>query len=278
GTSASAPEVSGVIALMLQANPNLTYRNVQEILVRSARQNAEFETPASGQSASGQTTWQVNQIGPFRDPDPWNDHTLYPLPVQAGQIPGGIFGAIDNPLAEPNLEPGGGGDFYAPDGNDGEQQGNSRYEPQPPLYTNGAGYTVSQGYGVYAEQTGFAHGTVDAGLAVAMAKQWTTLGENIAPNTEKTFTTSVLSTVGLPINLPAAEKMTDDNGGLIVPGGIGGKAGFIAYWNEFFKPVTVTNGVPDPTTGPFSEEKPPVDTRGLSYVDFNVPPPQEINV
>ena len=48
GTSASAPMVCGVIALMLQANPNLTYRDVQEILVRSSRQNAEFEFPTSG--------------------------------------------------------------------------------------------------------------------------------------------------------------------------------------------------------------------------------------
>ena len=36
GTSAATPMVSGVIALMLEANPNLTYRDVQEILVRSA--------------------------------------------------------------------------------------------------------------------------------------------------------------------------------------------------------------------------------------------------
>ena len=41
GTSASAPIVSGVIALMLEANPNLTYRDVQHILVRSARQNRD---------------------------------------------------------------------------------------------------------------------------------------------------------------------------------------------------------------------------------------------
>ena len=31
--------VSGVIALMLQANPNLTYRDVMTILLQSARQN-----------------------------------------------------------------------------------------------------------------------------------------------------------------------------------------------------------------------------------------------
>lgn len=38
GTSAAAPMVAGVIALMLEANPNLGYRDVQEILAYSARQ------------------------------------------------------------------------------------------------------------------------------------------------------------------------------------------------------------------------------------------------
>ncbi len=36
GTSSAAPLVSGVIALMLQANPELGWRDVQEILIRSA--------------------------------------------------------------------------------------------------------------------------------------------------------------------------------------------------------------------------------------------------
>ncbi len=39
GTSAAAPIVSGVVALMLDANPCLTWRDVQHILVESARQN-----------------------------------------------------------------------------------------------------------------------------------------------------------------------------------------------------------------------------------------------
>lgn len=37
GTSASAPMVSGVVALMLEANPLLGWRDVQEVLMRSAR-------------------------------------------------------------------------------------------------------------------------------------------------------------------------------------------------------------------------------------------------
>ena len=39
GTSSAAPLVSGVIALMLEANPNLTYRDVQHILVETSTQN-----------------------------------------------------------------------------------------------------------------------------------------------------------------------------------------------------------------------------------------------
>jgi subtilisin-like proprotein convertase family protein len=37
GTSSATPVVSGVVALMLEANPNLTWRDVQHILVRTAR-------------------------------------------------------------------------------------------------------------------------------------------------------------------------------------------------------------------------------------------------
>ncbi|MGB7300393.1 MAG: S8 family serine peptidase [Burkholderiaceae bacterium] len=39
GTSASTPMVSGVIALMLSANPDLTWRDVQQILAKTARKN-----------------------------------------------------------------------------------------------------------------------------------------------------------------------------------------------------------------------------------------------
>ncbi len=49
GTSFSAPVVSGVVALMLEANPNLGYRDVQLILAYSARQ-----------ISSEKNTWEYN--------------------------------------------------------------------------------------------------------------------------------------------------------------------------------------------------------------------------
>jgi subtilisin-like proprotein convertase family protein len=52
GTSSAAPVVSGVVALMLQANPNLGWRDVQEVLIRSATQtdptNNEWRTNKAG--------------------------------------------------------------------------------------------------------------------------------------------------------------------------------------------------------------------------------------
>ena len=52
GTSSAAPLVSGVIALMLDANPNLTWREVQDILVHSSRKvnpnNASWANNGAG--------------------------------------------------------------------------------------------------------------------------------------------------------------------------------------------------------------------------------------
>jgi len=53
GTSAAAPIVSGVVALMLEANPNLTARDVQHILVTTANRdiiagNADWEGTVGG--------------------------------------------------------------------------------------------------------------------------------------------------------------------------------------------------------------------------------------
>lgn len=54
GTSFSAPIVSGVVALMLEANPRLGYRDVQDILALSARQT---DTANSSWRTTGATAW-----------------------------------------------------------------------------------------------------------------------------------------------------------------------------------------------------------------------------
>ncbi|MEG3925280.1 S8 family serine peptidase, partial [Microcoleus sp. T3_D1] len=56
GTSAAAPMVAGVAALMLQANPKLGYRDVQEILAYSARKN----DPNAQKDDSGKDAWTFN--------------------------------------------------------------------------------------------------------------------------------------------------------------------------------------------------------------------------
>ena len=48
GTSAAAPTVSGVVALMLQANPNLTWRDVRDILRRTAKSNFDADYGTQG--------------------------------------------------------------------------------------------------------------------------------------------------------------------------------------------------------------------------------------
>jgi len=52
GTSASAPMAAGVIALVLEANPSLTWRDVQHITVRNCRK-----------ANLGATDWDVNAMG-----------------------------------------------------------------------------------------------------------------------------------------------------------------------------------------------------------------------
>ncbi|MFO0837240.1 MAG: S8 family serine peptidase [Phycisphaerae bacterium] len=56
GSSSASPLAAGTIALMLQANPNLTWRDVQHVLVRTARQcdiaNAGWTTNGAGHHIS----------------------------------------------------------------------------------------------------------------------------------------------------------------------------------------------------------------------------------
>ena len=52
GTSSAAPTVAGVVALMLEANPLLGWRDVQHILIRTAEQND-----------AGDPSWITNAAG-----------------------------------------------------------------------------------------------------------------------------------------------------------------------------------------------------------------------
>jgi Ca2+-binding RTX toxin-like protein/subtilisin-like proprotein convertase family protein len=54
GTSFAAPVVSGVIAIMLEANPDLGYRDVQEILALSSR---KIDQTSDSWSTNGATNW-----------------------------------------------------------------------------------------------------------------------------------------------------------------------------------------------------------------------------
>ncbi|RIK80510.1 MAG: hypothetical protein DCC67_09305 [Planctomycetota bacterium] len=219
GTSAAAPMVTGVIALMLEANPNLSWRDVQEILVRSARQNAQFDTPADGAGLlESRNLWITNQQGIFQEPDLF-DPTIPPLTQTF------------NPLLDPQFN-------------------------RPFAYANGAGYTVSQGYGVHNEQLGYGHGTVDAELAVKLAEQWHVKSQNLPA--ELSFTTFAQAQ-GDPFDIPAAERSNDDSGNQIVPGGIGGEPGFISFWEEYF------------TDDAFQDPDEDFPSRGLPFIEFSVP-------
>ena len=52
GTSASSPQIAGVTALILSANPSLTYRDVQQILIFSAR-HFDFDDPDARLNGAG---------------------------------------------------------------------------------------------------------------------------------------------------------------------------------------------------------------------------------
>jgi subtilisin-like proprotein convertase family protein len=63
GTSAAAPIVSGVVALMLEANPNLGWRDVQDILALSAEHvgSAIGTAPKNGEAYG----WTINHANSF---------------------------------------------------------------------------------------------------------------------------------------------------------------------------------------------------------------------
>jgi subtilisin family serine protease len=211
GTSAAAPLVSGVIALMLEANPQLTWRDVKEILVRSARQAGQFEQPATGGGLNNLNSWIVNPHPFFYNPDPFVvDPAFNPT---SAQISPANFVALNQ----------------AGLGATGFLLNYDSYKPpRPTQFANGAGYTVSRGIGVYGEQFGYGHGVVDAELAVLLAEQWHEKDQNLPP--ELTFTTFIRQPA---LAIAAGQLGNPATGQLLIPGSLGGSPS-VAYWNEYF--------------------------------------------
>jgi proprotein convertase subtilisin/kexin type 2 len=56
GTSAAAPEAAGVFALALEANPKLTWRDMQHLTVLTSKRNSLFD-------AKGRFHWNMNGVG-----------------------------------------------------------------------------------------------------------------------------------------------------------------------------------------------------------------------
>jgi subtilisin family serine protease/subtilisin-like proprotein convertase family protein len=67
GTSSATPVTSGVIALLLETNPSLTWRDVKHILASTARQvdaaRAPITTPLTGGSYTAEQGWITNKAG-----------------------------------------------------------------------------------------------------------------------------------------------------------------------------------------------------------------------
>jgi subtilisin family serine protease len=212
GTSAAAPIVTGVIALMLEVNPNLTFRDVQHILVRSARQNDP--TDPSWQVNSRE--FQLDPLSPLEDPSSsWPFNPVYRI----GQLP---------------LE-----------------------------WTNGAGFTVSQAYGFYSI-SGYAHGVVDATVAVELAKNWQTVGGQVSQ-----FTWTTGDTIAGKVW--AAHISSDETGEVLIPGGEvadgDDEETFGDYYDEF--------GEDDPFSGddlPFLDRDRGVFFTGQAGIPISPPP------
>lgn len=149
--------------------------------------------------------------------------------------------------------------------------------PEPlSLFTNGAGYTVSHGRGGTTEY-GWAHGVVNAELAVQLASQWHLKHQNLP--SEKTYLVGGFGSI--PIR--GAQVTNEDSGEYVIPGALSNSTqGFAEYFNEFFKIPTITAGQEeteeepatpdsiDPNSLPFAGDNPPANTRG-SILTFNVP-------
>lgn len=227
GTEAAAAQVAGIVSLMLEANPRLSNRDVQQILALSARQNDQFSE-----------TWITNQVRDYIDPlDFTPDYAIYTVTDAMGEVftgilpnaeldsfglpavnqgfflPGGDTISLPVPSAydetagfpqgpfvdgtaggavitgsnlpvDPNTMVQNNPDplvLFAPESDFGNATAFNLINPALSfdqttalLFENGAGSTVSWGYGRNLEEVTYGHGVADAALAVELAFAWET--------------------------------------------------------------------------------------------------------
>jgi len=102
GTSTAAPLTAGVVALMLQANPNLSWRDVQHVLINAARR-CDPTDPSWTLNAAGRAVSYEYGFGAVHAPDAvelatrW--HSLPPERSYAASVP--VNTAIPDGTAEP---------------------------------------------------------------------------------------------------------------------------------------------------------------------------------
>ncbi|MEQ8848553.1 S8 family serine peptidase [Botrimarina sp.] len=155
------------------------------------------------------------------------------------------------------------------------------FQTVPLEFENGAGYTVSQGYGNSLEDVTYGHGYLDAELAVQLAQAWET--NDLYLDNQVSITSSILGGTA-SVRLQPAVNITDEDGDLVltVPGGI--SLGNIneAFYDEFFSDITtqeIDAGLGDGggeviTGAPFFDPDgdPPQSQRGPTRIPFRFDP------
>jgi len=253
GTSAAAPIVSGVIALMLEAASDngieLTYRDVEAILARSARQNDPTDI---GWAVNYDPIW----LNPIRDQGTQPQQP--PLePMDTSLVVGD---GNEVPVAIPGVTAGMPDPTWLAGGN-GLQDHFTGLNAPALKFVNGAGYSVHDTHLNAAQTYSYGHGVVDAALAVELASSWTSVGTNI---TQHTATTGVITFPATSGDIPQAEELFEN--GPWVPGSIGGEDGFGEWLAEFY----------NQDRAPFSEpDEPEFVSRG-DYVYF--PGPTDMSI
>ena len=244
---------------MLEANPNLTYRDVQEILVRSARQNSPLEIASSGgicpefAKARGRPT----RSGRSRIPI----HTIRSIRR--------VYRSRNSRLTDPNIErfiPGS-AELSRRMAIDGGRQFASRYRT--------AAGSVHQRSRLHRQPRLRRVRRADRLRARrdrrrVGRRRWPSSGTRSARTSIRSLKRRLRrSCCSRALDIPAAERLPLNHSGLLIPGGIG-------CVRRRLQRITGMNTSHD---DPFSSYTGlGARWRGASYIDFIVPADQAMNI